>query len=166
MRMKKGWSDKRELQFLINNVSRMERSNSAKALLLLALLVGQPASTTVSTVSGHQSDSTKSFRKLLLRRWCDDRAMSYIHQTPLRVLYRIGSRSIIALGSVEVWWTRDQAYIWVYTGENGSINFVEHRRTVCGYASYKSYFYPNYRWKIGFRTLTSSMDDMLRVNSK
>lgn len=151
MRMKKEWSDKRELQFLINNVSRMERSNSAKALLLLALLVGQPASTTVSTVSGHQSDSTKSFRKLLLGRWCDDRAVSYIHQTPLRVLYRIGSRSIIALGSVEVWWTRDQAYIWVYTGENGSINFVEHRRTVCGYASsYKSYFYPNYRWKSVF----------------
>lgn len=111
MRMKKEWSDKRELQFLINNVSRMERSNSAKALLLLALLVGQPASTTVSTVSGHQSDSTKSFRKLVLGRWCDDRAVSYIHQTPLRVLYRIGSRSIIALGSVEVWWTRDQAYI-------------------------------------------------------
>lgn len=151
MRMKKEWSDKRELQFLINNVTRMERSNSAKALLLLALLVGQPASTTVSTVSGHQSDSTKSFRKLVLGRWCDDRAVSYIDQTPLRVLYRIGSRSIIALGSVEVWWTRDQAYIWVYTGENGSINFVEHRRTVCGYASsYKSYFYSNYRWKSVF----------------
>lgn len=68
MRIKKEWSDKRELQFLINNVTRMERSNSAKALLLLALLVGQPASTTVSTVSGHQSDSTKSFRKLVLGR--------------------------------------------------------------------------------------------------
>lgn len=66
MRMKKGWSDKRELQFLINNVTRMERSNSAKALLLLALLVGQPASTTVSTVSDHQSIRPNLFESFFL----------------------------------------------------------------------------------------------------
>lgn len=65
----------------------MERSNSAaKALLLLALLAtGQRASTTVATVSvSHQSDFKKA-PLFHVDATYNDRAVSYIHQTPLRV---------------------------------------------------------------------------------